>query len=534
MTKSKITIEGRSFAFVLAFFVGVISLSQEIIWVRVLSFSSAGAPTTFAHTLGSYLIGIAIGAMIGRYICNLQRDFFSWSAWMLVLCSLFFYYSLPLAAKINSKDFYTPILVLVCVTAAISGGIFPIVCQLAGSARSAGKSVSFVYLINIIGATFGSLFTGFYLLNEFSLSRAAILIVISGAFGATIILIIQGIKNKTSVLKKVIPMAIIFSLTFMLEDKIFDGFLENLQYEKKYPRTQSFKTVVENRSGIITIDEATKSGDADIVYGGGIYDGRYAVDPRSPNGIHRCYMIAGLHRKPSKVLEIGFSSGSWAAALMRHEAVNELKVIEINSGYLEVIKNYEEHNQLLSNPKVDIEINDGRRWLGVQPNDVSFDFMLMNTTFHWRSHATNLLSVEFLELCKKHLKPGGVVFYNTTGSEDVVRTAAAVFKHVTMVGNFVAASDSPFDISNEERRQNLLRFKDPDGSPTFLRNEMFKEELERLTKMPLPDMGAKLRNSDQFTIITDDNMACEYSKRKGYWFEPNNSWIRMFSKLSKK
>ena len=127
-----------------------------------------------------------------------------------------------------------------------------------------------------------------------------------------------------------------------------------------------------------------------------------------------------------------------------------------------------------------------------------------------------------------------MVFYNTTGSEDVVRTAAAVFKHVTMVGNFVAASDSPFDISNEERRQNLLRFKDPDGSPTFLRNEVFKEELERLTKMPLPDMGAELRNSDQFTIITDDNMACEYSKRKGYWFEPNNSWIRMFSKLSKK
>ena len=531
MTQPHSRIYRQSSALIMAFFVGAISLSQEIIWVRILSFSSAGAPTTFAHTLGSFLIGIAIGAMIGRRVCNYPKDFLSWSAWMLVLCSFFFYISLPLAAKINLWGLYTPILFLVCITAVISGGIFPVVCQIAGSQGSVGKSVSLVYLINIIGATFGSLITGFYLLDKFPLTKAATIIFVAGLIGSLLILFFNRGNDKRVLTTKLVPIIFLVIISLFFGDKMFYGFLENLQYEKKYPRTQLFKQIVENRSGIITVDEATSPGDADIVYGGGIYDGRYAIDPGSPNGIYRCYMVAALHREPEDVLEIGFSSGSWAAALIKHEAVKKLKVIEINNGYLEVIENYPEHKKLLSNPKVDIEINDGRRWLRVQPDDRKFDFMLMNTTFHWRSHATNLLSVEFLELCKSHLKPGGVVFYNTTGSDEVVRTAAEVFNYVTMVGNFVAASDSPFNITPEERRANLLRFKDSDGVPTFTRKDEFKNELDRLVKMPLPELGEKLRNSSNLQVITDDNMACEYPRRRSYWIEPSNSWGNMLRNL---
>ena len=533
MTKKTNIIISQSPALIMAFFVGAISLSQEIIWIRILSFSSAGAPTTFAHTLGSFLIGIAIGAMIGRRVCNLQRDFLSWSSWMLVFCSVFFYVALPLAAKINLWGFYVPILVLVCLTAAMSGGIFPVVCQIAGASGSAGKSVSLVYLVNIIGATFGSLITGFYLLDKFPISKASTVIFATGIIGSLIILLMKSLNSRRDFIVRFVPIITIVIVSFLFGDKMFYGFLENLQYEKKYPRTQLFKQVVENRSGIITIDEAKKVGDADIVYGGGIYDGRYAIDPGSPNGIYRCYMVAALHREPSHVLEIGFSSGSWAAALIKHEAVKKLKVIEINKGYLEVIKNYEEHKKLIGHQKVDIEINDGRRWLRVQPDDKKFDFMLMNTTFHWRSYATNLLSVEFLELCKEHLKSGGVVFYNTTGSNDVVRTAAEVFKYVTMVGNFVAASDSPFDISSEERRANLLRFKDADGSPIFNRNDQFKEELNRLVEMELPKLGDQLRNSSEHMVITDDNMICEYPRKRSYWIEPKNSWGTMLRNLRK-
>ena len=517
-------------ALLLALLTGAISLSQEIIWIRVLGFATASRPETFAHTLGSFLIGIAIGAMIGRRICVSKQDFISSAAWMLGLSSFIFYFSLPLAAKLTSAVHYWPVLGMVCLTAAIAGGIFPLICQLSAVQGSAGKTVSMVYLVNIIGATLGSLFTGFVLLDKMPLNQVAGITASAGAIAAALVFAM----SQATVLVRFRGIAfalMVASAPIFLGESIFSGFLENLQYEKKYPRDLPFKKIVQNRSGIITVDDALKSGDADIVYGGGIYDGRYAIDPRSPNGIYRCYMIAALHPEPTHVLEIGLSSGSWAAALLRHEALEKLQIVEINPGYLDIIKDYEEHRRIIKNPKVKINIDDGRRWLRRQDDNVKFDFMLMNTTFHWRSHASNLLSVEFLNLCKKHLRPGGVVFYNTTGSDEVVRTAAEIFKHVTMVGNFVAASDSPFSINSEQRRLNLLRFKDVDGSPTYLRTAEFRSELDRLVKMELPELGTIMRDSEEIEVITDDNMASEFTKRKGYWFSKENSWANLFRKL---
>mgnify|MGYP003948812963 FL=1 len=517
-------------ALLLAFLTGAISLSQEIIWVRVLSFATASRPETFAHTLGSFLIGIAIGAMVGRRICISKQDFIASAAWMLGISSFIFYFSLPIAAKMTSADQYWPVLGMVCLTAAVAGGIFPLICQLSAVQGSAGKTVSVVYLVNIIGATLGSLFTGFVLLDKMSLNQVAGVTATAGAMAAALVFAMSKATVRTRFIGITFAL-VLASAPIFLGKSIFSGFLENLQYEKKYPREQPFKKIVQNRSGIITVDDALNPGDADVVYGGGIYDGRYAIDPRSPNGIHRCYMIAALHPEPTRVLEIGLSSGSWAAALLRHDALEELHIVEINPGYLDIIKDYEEHRRIIESSKVKIKIDDGRRWLRRQPDGVKFDFMLMNTTFHWRSHASNLLSVEFLNLCKRHLQPGGVVFYNTTGSDEVVRTAAEVFEYVTMVGNFVAASDSPFNIDSDQRRTNLLRFKDDDGSPTFLRTAEFRSELDRLVKMELPELGNRMRSSNEFDVITDDNMASEFTKRKGYWFSQENSWANLFRKL---
>jgi spermidine synthase len=68
--------------------------------------------------------------------------------------------------------------------------------------------------------------------------------------------------------------------------------------------------------------------------------------------------------------------------------------------------------------------------------DKTFDAVVMNTTYYWRNHASNLLSVEFLRIVRHHLNPGGVFFYNTTGSDSekmifvfpIDRGAFATFK----------------------------------------------------------------------------------------------------------
>ncbi|QGJ68063.1 hypothetical protein FDU21_21965 [Xanthomonas oryzae pv. oryzae] len=52
-----------------AFLVGAASLVQEVLWVRLAGFATGGLPETFATILALYLLGIAVGAQLGRRLC---------------------------------------------------------------------------------------------------------------------------------------------------------------------------------------------------------------------------------------------------------------------------------------------------------------------------------------------------------------------------------------------------------------------------------------------------------------------------------
>ena len=170
-----------------------------------------------------------------------------------------------------------------------------------------------------------------------------------------------------------------------------------------------------------------------------------------------------------------------------------------------------------------IHIDDGRRWLNRNP-DVKFDLILQNTTYHWRSHITNLLSEEYLRLCKSHLNPGGVIYYNTTGSDEVPFTAARVFKHVVRYSNFIAAGDSPFDLTRDQVRDNLLKFVGRRGA--VFAGPGRRELLDELAATEFPDQGPAMRSRRDLLTITDDNMATEYKLNP--WLSRQMSWPGLF------
>ena len=194
---------------------------------------------------------------------------------------------------------------------------------------------------------------------------------------------------------------------------LFNGFWERLQFDEEVGQEKPFARIDENRHGVITVTQDGR------IFGGGIYDGAFSVDlVEDRNMIVRPYSISAFHENPKNVLMIGLSSGSWAQVVANHPQVETMTVIDINPGYVDLIADYDAVSSVLENPKVDVVIDDGRRWLNRNP-DRKFDFIVMNTTYHWRAHATNLLSVEFLELLRNHLNPGGAAIYNTTDSERV-------------------------------------------------------------------------------------------------------------------
>jgi len=196
-----------------------------------------------------------------------------------------------------------------------------------------------------------------------------------------------------------------------------------------------------------------------------------------------------------------------------------MTIVEINPGYLGLIQQHAEVESQLHNPKVHIVIDDGRRWLVAHP-DRRFDFILMNTSFNWRAHMSNLLSIEFLQLMRAHLNPGGVAYYNTTWSDDVLATGASAFPYAVRVSSFLAVSDSPLALDKDRWRAALSRYS-MDGRPVFdLANPTQKQRLDEVLhladELDTPGGGIESRQSllrrlTHARLVTDDNMGTEWN-----------------------
>jgi len=273
--------------------------------------------------------------------------------------------------------------------------------------------------------------------------------------------------------------------------------------------------VVENRNGVIAV---TREG---AVFGNGVYDGYFNVDPvHDVNLIVRAYALSIFHPAPKHILMIGLSSGSWAQILVNHPQAESLDVIEINPGYLQLIPQYPAVGSLLRNPRLQIYLDDGRRWLLAHPK-AHYDIIVMNTSFFWRDHSSDLLSVDFLKIIRQHLNAGGVFYYNTTGSEDVVATGLSVFPYGLRVVNFLAVSDSPISFS-EARWISILRQYRIDNQLVFdPSSPKFEETLASYVALAraldktrafrsLETSESLNRRLGNRLIITDDNMGWEW------------------------
>jgi len=222
-----------------------------------------------------------------------------------------------------------------------------------------------------------------------------------------------------------------------------------------------------------------------------------------------------FHPAPRDVLMIGLSSGSWAQVVASNPAVKSLTIVEINRGYLELIKAQPDVQSILQSPKVRIIEDDGRRWLGHHP-EMHFDAVLSNTTWHFRANSANLLSLEFLQLVKRHLNPGGVFFYNTTDSRRVQRTGCTAFAYGARFINHVVVSETPIAWDFARWRTVLENYK-IDGKPEFdLSHAADRTRIDSLVTQfgrggPMieecPELLAATKDK---TLITDDNMGTEW------------------------
>ena len=503
-------------AMLIAGLAGFVALGFEIAWFRVFALASADRAPAFAFLLSTYLAGIAAGSYIsGNLTEGKSSSTILYTIGIVMLAAGTISVYLPplvgIVARWNISYLTTaPAFFL---ASALLGSVFPLLCRLGVSTDDhVGRDVSLIYVSNIVGSTAGSLVIGFVLMNHFGLRQISLQLSFLAIMIGAYVLFFRQRKSQTSVLNTMVAI-LISILGVSAASPLYTNLFEKLIW--RGAAVVPFANVVENRNGVISVTGAG------AVFGGGVYDGYFNTDPLDDvNMILRAFALSAFHPAPKRMLEIGLSSGSWAQVLANHPDVEWLDIVEINPGYLKLIAQYPAVRSLLQNKKVHIFIDDGRRWLLAHPAK-RYDAIVDNNSFYWRDHSSNLLSMDFLRIVRQHLERGGVYYFNTTGSDDVLATGLGVFPYGLRVCNFLAVSDSPLEVDKHRLLSVLQNYKidnqllfDPNRSKSQSALESYMELADSVKRPQVPrgieTSGSLRERLGDRLFITDDNMGWEW------------------------
>lgn len=491
-------------ALFLSFASGFLSLSLEVIYIRLFGFYSGGLPQVFAFTLALFLLAIALGALYGKDICSKSRG----GVLLTTTIGSYLLYAalvdLLVVVGLMTLPFLAPFFLFVGLmfSAALRGIVFPIVHHLGVGNAKTGKAISNVYFANVFGSTIAPIFVGFILLDWVNTQQAYLSIAV-----LTLMTALLCFNHNAQKIKSLALLIAGVALCFLPEKIIHNLAKLGHSNEQLY--------LIENKHGFI--QKYTATDNRQIVYGNNMYDGQINTSLLQNNsGLQRAYLPLVIKPDAKKVLVIGLSTGSWAKVLTLLPQLEEMTIVELNPGYEKLVSQSPDVADLLNDSRVKIITDDGRRYIS-RHSEQQFDLILMNTTHYYRNQATNILSWQFLTMVRGILQPDGVFLYNTTGFMPSFYTANGVFEHVYQYDNMVVASFEP--IKNPEHTQIINQFaqlKWQNGKAVFKNRH---ELSQAASEMSTPLIPYDKINFDHFTgelqAITDENMINEY--RYGYF-----------------
>lgn len=120
------------------------------------------------------------------------------------------------------------------------------------------------------------------------------------------------------------------------------------------------------------------------------------------------HLPALIHGAPRSVLVVGMGAGVTAGSFVRYPEVERIVICEIEPSVIEASDQFvAENHAVLSDPRTEVIYDDARHFLAT--TDELFDVITSDPIHPWVRGAASLFSVEYHELVKQRLRPGGVV-----------------------------------------------------------------------------------------------------------------------------
>jgi spermidine synthase len=221
------------------------------------------------------------------------------------------------------------------------------------------------------------------------------------------------------------------------------------------------------------------------------------------------YLDLGLAYNPDarRVLFIGLGGGSAPKRFWRDFPRLQLQVVELDPDVVDVAYRW---FALPRNPRLQVDTEDGRRWLA--RHDTRWDVIVIDA-FYADSIPFHLATVEFLDLARSRLAPGGVIVTNMIGAltgdtsrllRSMTRTYRGVFSTVELHPVFLEGDRDPASL------RNVILVATDSASPS---TEFLAERWEQIrARSPgAPELAAPIRDRWQrevrladVPLLTDD------------------------------
>jgi spermidine synthase len=232
--------------------------------------------------------------------------------------------------------------------------------------------------------------------------------------------------------------------------------------------------------------------------------GMYLKRPFATRFSYSDYLQLGLAYNPSakKILVIGLGGAAVQKRLWRDFRDVEVTTVELDPEVVDVAYRW---FHLPRNPRLPVVVDDGRRFL--QRTDERFDVIMVDA-FYSDGVPFHMTTLEFAQLMRDRLTPGGVVATNvigalTGGSSEITRalwkTYAAVFPTVELHPVYEGPGDRyPGDI------RNIILVGTERAAPSPARLAESWEETRAARAPTAPDLRAAARGRWEQDVVTGD------------------------------
>jgi spermidine synthase len=475
-------------------FSGMVALSLEVVWFRVLGVIMKSTPFTFGTLLAAYLGGLGLGSLAGSLVAPRARrpvvaflalqagaslsaavllialvrasDSLSWVRPYLeghdalnipeavrALRAGVIPFGAPASEEAAMAATFVRVFVvmpalLIVPSTFLMGCSFPLLQRVIQTDLGrVARRVGVLLLANVAGSTIGTIVTGLVLLERAGTGGAITGVALAGGVFAVLMLDrLWRAPSPAAPARRAAAVALVPAIATLVVSSVVLMPDNDELWSHLHGTTAEQSVIVEDRSGVslIKIDPTNA-----VVFVNGVSQSALPY-----GGLHTALgaIPALLHPAPRTAAVIGLGSGDTVHAVALRPETERVACIEIVAGQLRALKQLDGRrrfgglHRLLNDPRISHIAGDGR--IHLVRGEPTYDIIEADALQPAMSHSGALYSEEFFRLVGDRLRPNGLAV-TWVPTRRVHNSFVRAFPHVWGVPGILVGSRDPIAIDRE-------------------------------------------------------------------------------------